>query len=476
MVRRLLWLTVFCAAFAAAAAADKASSIDALLAKYHEYGLFNGSALVADNGAVVMKRGYGMANMEWGIANAADTKFRLGSITKQFTAALLLQLAEEGKVDLSAPLTRYLPDYPAKNGDRITIHQLLNHTSGIPGYTELPQFGEWALTPSSPEAFIKKFSGLDLLFAPGTKFSYSNSAFFVLGHLIEKLTGKRYADELRERVFDRAGMKDSGYDMPGPILAKRAAGYDATFEGYRNTGYLDMTLPYAAGSLYSTVEDLYKWDQALYGDQILKPASKEKMFTPGLSNFGYGFVITKKDGVTTVQHGGGINGFNTVILRELETKRLIVLLNNTGGAPLGEMEGKIREILRGEVPQMPKPPGAAALLKTYESSGIAAALQQAGGADSPYDLREGQLSRVAGHLLSKGKLADGLALAKLIMEKNPKSAGAAMLLARAQQASNNKVEALQAWAKAMELSDTPRAFPTITEEIRKLSAQPAGVK
>ena len=122
-----------------------------MLARYQELGLFNGSALVADRGQVVLRKGYGLANMEWGIANTPDTKFRLGSITKQFTATLVMQLVEKGQIDLSAPITRYLPDYPAKTGTRITIHQLLNHTSGIVGYTELPTFGDTARNPYTPD-------------------------------------------------------------------------------------------------------------------------------------------------------------------------------------------------------------------------------------------------------------------------------------------------------------------------------------
>lgn len=465
MLRILLLSLLSCSLWAA----DKADAIHALLSKYHEQGWFNGSALVADNGAVIFKRGYGMANMEWGIANTPDTKFRLGSITKQFTAALVLQLAEEGKVELNAPLTRYLPDYQARNGDRITVHQILNHTSGIPGYTELPQFREWALIPSTPAAFVAKFSKLDLLFQPGTKFSYSNSGFFIAGYLVEKITGKSYAEVLREKIFEPLGMRDSGFDLPATLLAKRAAGYDVTLDGYRNTGYLDMTLPYAAGSLYSTAEDLYKWDQGLYGDAVLKSASKAKMFTPGLADHGYGFVIRTRDGVKTISHGGAINGFNSVIVREPDTKRLVVLLNNTGGAPLQEMEAKIRAILRGgAAPAMPRPQGAPVLLKTYQASGIQAVLSQIQ-SDQAHDMSEGQLSRLANHLLSMGRTADGVTLARAIVERNPKSANAATLLARAQQAAGNRVEALQAYGRALELSETPRALLMIGDEIRKLS-------
>jgi CubicO group peptidase (beta-lactamase class C family) len=174
-------------------AQDKARQIDDLLSKYNEYGQFNGSALVAENGKIIFKKGFGQANMEWNIPNQPDTKFRLGSITKQFTAFLIVKLAEEGKIKLDVPITTYLPDYPKENGDKITIHHLITHTSGIPNYTSVPNFlKEKSRNPSSPEEFVKTFNKLSLDFKPGEKFSYSNSGYFLLGYIIEKITGKTY--------------------------------------------------------------------------------------------------------------------------------------------------------------------------------------------------------------------------------------------------------------------------------------------
>ena len=461
-------------------ATDASERIETLLKRYQELGLFNGSVLVADGGQVVLKKGYGLANMEWNIPNTADTKFRLGSITKQFTATLIMQLVEQGKIDLKAPVTRYLPNYPARTGDKVTIHQLLNHTSGIVGYTETPAFGTTIRNPYSPTAFLQFFSKLDLLFEPGTKFSYSNSGYFLLGVILEQVTGQPYEKLLRERIFAPLGMNDSGYDSTRPLLSKRAAGYDKQFDGsYVNTSYLDMSQPYAAGSLYSTAEDLYRWDQSFYTEKILSAKSKELMFTPGLSDYGYGWGIRKKDGITTISHGGGINGFNTNITRYPEAKRVIVLLNNTGGAPLGPMTDAISAILDGKEPAMPKQPAAALLFKTWQSSGLAAALAQAKEMQtgSQYDAGDGELSRLAGQLLATGKAVDGLELAKQLAEKAPKSAGAAELLARAHRANGNRIEAVQNYARAIELSDTPRAFLMYTEAIRELSTlEPKAVK
>jgi CubicO group peptidase (beta-lactamase class C family) len=209
-------------------------------------------------------------------------------------------MVEKGQIDLAGPITRYLPDYPKPNGDRITIHQLLNHTSGIPGYTELPEWESSVRDSRTPAELINIFSRLELLFEPGTKFSYNNSGFFLLGAIIEKVSGKHYEQLLRERIFDPLGMNQSGYDSTSPLIEKRAAGYDSTLDGYVNASYLDMGQPYAAGSLYSSVDDLLRWDQALYGDKILKDASKQKMFTAGLGNYGYGLFI-HKGAVTTIE-------------------------------------------------------------------------------------------------------------------------------------------------------------------------------
>lgn len=466
MFRALLILFLTLPVFAA----DKAAKLDMLIARYHQLGLFNGSALVAESGQAILRKSYGEANLEWHVPNTPDTKFRLGSITKQFTATLVLQLAEKGQIDLTAPISRYLPDYPNPNADRITIHHLLNHTSGIPGYTELPEFERTARLPGKGAEFMNIFSRLQLLFEPGTKYSYSNSGYFLLGVILEKVSGKPYVQLLRENIFDPLGMSQSGYDSTRPILEKRAAGYDATLDGFANAAYRDMGEPFAAGSLYSSVDDLLRWDQALYGERVLSNASKQKMFTPGLGDYGYAFFIHKGD-VTTVEHGGSINGFETQITRDLEPKRLYVLLNNTGDAPLNEMVSGLRDILGGKDAPMPKTPASPVLYKTWRSSGIGAVIDQwkSMQAGTVYDTRVGELIRLAGTLLGKGKYVDALELAKVAESMAPKSAAVATLMGRVQAGAGHRVEAVAAYARAIELSDTPRNFPTLTQEIRELS-------
>jgi CubicO group peptidase (beta-lactamase class C family) len=335
-----------------AIAQDKAAKIDALMSQYHQKGLFNGTILVADKGSVIIRKGYGMADMEWDIPNAPDTKFRLGSITKQFTSMLIMQLVQEGKIKLDGKLSDYLSYYRKDTGDKVTIHHLLSHTSGIPSYTSLPGFFKnISRDPYGVEEFIKKYCSGDLKFDPGSKFEYDNSGYFLLGAIIEQLTGGSYEKALQQRILDPLGMKDTGYDHHETILKKRASGYEKPGGAIINAPYLDMSLPYAAGSLYSTVEDLYKWDRALYTDKLLSESNKAIMFKPFLSNYAYGWFVdgqelgNTKEKVLAISHGGGINGFNTLEVRLTSDKSLILLLNNSGGTKLGEMAKNIAAIL-----------------------------------------------------------------------------------------------------------------------------------
>lgn len=241
-------------------AQDNVQKIDALVKQYYDYGQFNGSILVAEKGKIIYEKGFGMANMEWSIPVQPDTKFRIGSVTKQFTAALILQLVGEGKIKLDGKITDYLTDYRKDTGDKVTIHQLLNHTSGIPSYTGRPDFfAEVSRNAYKVADFVKKFASGELEFEPGSKFAYNNSGYFLLGAIVEKVTGKSYETVLAERICKPLGMTNTGYDNHSPLIQKRANGYEKRSTGYINAPYLDMSLPYAAGSMYSTVGDLFKW-------------------------------------------------------------------------------------------------------------------------------------------------------------------------------------------------------------------------
>ena len=458
---------LFLAAPYSAVGQDKANQIDGLMQLYSDYGRFNGTVLVAEAGKVIYKKGFGLAQMEWNIPNKPDTKFRLGSVTKQFTSMLILQLVEEGKLSLEGKLSDCLPYYRQDTGNKVTIHHLLTHTSGIPSYTSLPNFmDEISRDPYGVEDFVKKYCSGDLEFEPGAQFRYNNSGYFILGAVIEKIAGKPYEKVLEERIFGPLGMKNSGYDRSTPLLANRAAGYEQSLDGYRNAEYLDMSLPYAAGSLFSTVEDLYLWDQALYTDKLLSPKMKELLFKPHFeargSAYAYGWAVGKrplsqsKRQIAFTSHGGGINGFNTLIDRLVDDRHLIVLLNNTGGTALGEMAAGITQILYGEPYDLPKKSIARTLYATIEEKSLDAALKQYQELkkDKPkeYDFTPADLNRLGYALMESDKVDDAIKIFQLNIEAYPENANGYDSLAEAYAKKGEKALAIKNYAKALELN------------------------
>ena len=482
-MNRVRLLPLFFVALMAATSAfaqQNVQKIDALLKQYYDYGQFNGSVLVAEKGKVIYEKGFGMANMEWAIPNQPDTKFRIGSVTKQFTSTIVMQLVAEGKIRLDAKLTDYLTDYRKDTGDKVTIHHLLNHTSGIPSYTGLPTFfAKESRNPYTPEEFVKKFASGDLEFEPGSKFAYNNSGYFLLGAIIGKVTGKPYEEVVTERIFKPLGMTDSGYDHSANILEKRASGYQKGPNGYINAPYLDMSLPYAAGSLYSTTRDLFKWNESLYEDKILSAESKKLMFTPGLSNYGYGFTIAdqpigkSEEKTKIIQHGGGINGFNCLVTRAVDKRQTVILLDNVG---LGQYHGKITNsiiaILNGQPADPPKRSVAEALNKIAVDKGAAAAVaeyRKIKASNSPnWDMAETELNTLGYQLVNMKRLKDAIEIFKLNVEMFPTSSNPYDSLGETYLADGQKDLALVNYKKAVEL-DPKNANATLI--VRRLEGK-----
>lgn len=445
-------------------AQTKAEKIDQLISKYNEYRYFNGSALVADNFDVVLKKGYGFANMEWNIQNAADTKHRLGSITKQFTSMLIMQLAEKGKIKLDGKLTEYLPYYRKDTGDKITIEMLLTHTSGIPSYTAETDFIKNVSRKFyKPGDFVKEHCSGDLEFEPGKQYAYNNSGYFILGAIIEKITGKTYEAVLRENIFEPLGMNNSGYDLAETILLKRAAGYQKTFDGYTNAPFLDMSLPYAAGSLYSTVEDLLIWDKALQTEKLLPKKFMDEIFksrVEGLgAKYGYGWSLGKKkignEEYDVITHGGGINGFNTINYFIQKKGQVVILFSNAGGAPLNEITEKIIEILNGKEAKMPAQSLAEHLANVIKEDGVKDAVDQFKQMKEEKDafvLRESEMNQLGYSLMSENKLDKAIAVFKLNVDEFPKSANVYDSYGEALLKKGNKDEAIVNYKKSLELN------------------------
>ncbi|KQZ03681.1 hypothetical protein ASD21_20580 [Caulobacter sp. Root1455] len=340
------------------AAPDFAKQARELITPYLEPEGFSGSILVAKDGAPMWRESFGAADREWDVANTADTKFRLGSITKQFTATAILQLVEQGKLSIDDPVSKYYADAPPAWA-KVTIKHLLTHSSGIPSYTALPGFFDKGSSklPLTPDEIVKLTRDMPLEFEPGAKYNYDNTGYILLGYVIEKVSGETYADYVAKHIFAPLGMKDSGYDVSGVILKKRASGYQGSKDGWRNADYLDMTLPYAAGSLYSTTGDLLIWDRALADGKILTPASRQAMFTDYGHKYGFGWRIDQEAGRERIGHGGGINGFSTGIVRFPKDGVVAIVLSNYNASPSHGIAEKLAGLCVGSY----RPPQAIAL-------------------------------------------------------------------------------------------------------------------
>jgi len=317
------------------------TQVDQLLSAQYKPGGPGATALIAKNGKVIYRKAFGKANLELNVPMKPENVFELGSITKQFTAVAILMLQEQGKLSVDDDITKYLPDYPVK-GKKITIHQLLNHTSGIKSYTDMPSFIKMARTDMTPTELINTFKNEPMDFEPGEQWNYNNSGYIILGFIIEKVSGKTYADFIAENIFKKLGMTSSSYGSMSAIIPNRASGYQPTETGYVNADYLSLSLPYAAGSLMSNVDDMFLWSQAIHNNTLIKKESKQKAFiNTALNNgkptyYGYGWGPNDINGSATLEHGGGIFGYNTMgIYVPGDNVYVLVMTNSNGNSPDG---------------------------------------------------------------------------------------------------------------------------------------------
>jgi CubicO group peptidase (beta-lactamase class C family) len=329
-------------------AQDTAARMEELVQSYVTAKQFMGSVLVSQQGKILLSKGYGSANLEWEIPNSPTTKFRLGSITKQFTAASILLLEERGKLKVEDPVKKYMADAPAA-WDKITIFHLLTHTSGIPRSTfaSSADYRANQVLPTTPENLVAHFRDRPLEFQPGEKWNYSNAGYVLLGYLIEKISGQSYSEFVQQNIFNPLGMKDSGYGSNSAIIAHRGAGYTPTANGPVNAELVDMTIPFSSGALYSTTEDLLKWEQGLFGGKVLSKASLTKMTTPFKQDYAFGLEISANYGYKVIEHDGAVEGFNTELAYYPDDKLVIAVLGNLNGPFPYEIAWKLADIVHG---------------------------------------------------------------------------------------------------------------------------------
>ena len=334
-----LLLSVLPPAGAAVAPADEqfARLADAEIARAYPGGAPGAAVLVKRSGAVVLRKGYGLAQLDYEVPIAPEQVFEIGSVTKQFTAAAILRLAEQGRLALTDPITRFLPDFPT-GGRTVTLEHLLTHTSGVPNYTDLPEWIPRWREDMSLATLIGLFAGRPLDFEPGQSWSYSNSGYVLLGAVIEKVTGRSYEDYVESELFAPLGMTGTRYGHQEEVVAGRVAGYVKGPAGWLNAPYLSLTQPYSAGALMSTVDDLARWSDALEAGRVVSAAARDRMFTPAVlrggeqdgvsTRYGLGNAVTSVAGRPAHEHGGGIHGFVADLLRVPEGDLLVIVLSN----------------------------------------------------------------------------------------------------------------------------------------------------
>jgi CubicO group peptidase (beta-lactamase class C family) len=335
---------------------------------------FEGVVLIAQGNQVLFEQGFGYANREWQIPNSPETKFNIASISKQFTAILTLQLHEQGKLSLEGKISDYLPYYRKDTGSQITIHHLLTHRSGIPNYTSLPNVWEDSLRNHySLKELIVRFCSHDLEFEPDSQYAYNNSGYLILAAVLEEVTGKPFAKLLRQYILKPLSLHDTGIDVRSEVIRFRATGYIKIFNTYRHGNYTYMRNLDGPGSMYTTVRDLFRYSQALFGGQILSPESQERMFTaysygehwiaPYSNAYGYGIGMANIPPYHSAQpynmvfHSGHISGFSSFMAHFTDDQLLVVMLSNIGNistTAMNKLAIALRNAQKGLPYEMPQ--------------------------------------------------------------------------------------------------------------------------
>lgn len=337
--------------------------IDRYLTAWAEMGRFSGNVLLAKNGKIVFRKSYGMANLDQGVPNRQDTVFRIGSMTKPFTALAVLQLEERGLLKLEDPLVGYLPETPGA-WRAVTLHHLLTHTSGVPDISKVSAYHDYG-DPLRIERALETLADAPLQFEPGSRFAYSNSGYMLLGRVIEKVSGKKYEEYLVENVFRPSGMVNSGLGRAGLALKHGAAGYVVGDGKLVNAIDDDMMGPFSAGGLYSTVDDLLRFDQALYTEKLLKRAAIEKAMAPQVrcvfpppfddpnAFYSHGWVVSNVGGHKSVSHGGWVSGFISEFTRYPDDRSVMIVLGNIEAPHMAVITRKVNRILWGGSYELP---------------------------------------------------------------------------------------------------------------------------
>lgn len=385
---------------------------------------FSGTILIARNGVPLVSRAYGMANVELHTPNSTATVYDLASVSKQFTATLIMQLMEQGKLDVTKSICTFIERCPPA-WQPITLRHLLSHTSGIPNFSSLPDWDEQLSHRNySRSTLLALFRDLPLEFTPGTRYRYSNSGYFLLGLVIEKVTQRAYGEVLRSNITEPIGMVHTSFNDNRLLVEHRATGYYSLGTSFITARQMSLSTLLGSGGIQSTTEDLLRWDRALYTDQLLSPASRREMFTPVLNGYGYGWQIGESLGRSRVDHSGSFRGFSTYIVRFLRDSLTVIVLSNSDRASGSGTGMDLARIAFGEPYTLPTRKLRDRLYDTVVGSGVSVALKQIAEIRrvTPALPLDETLLDVGYDLLEAARLADAIAMFEYNISLHPKSA------------------------------------------------------
>jgi CubicO group peptidase (beta-lactamase class C family) len=452
--------------------------IENFLSLCHEYRIFDGSVLVSESGKVLYKKSFGLANREWDVPHELDSRYVIGSISKQFTAMLILQLAEEKRLSLEGKISDYLPDFPKDKGDRVTIHQLLCHSSGIPDnqyfsnwYTEL-----WHKEYSTKE-LIELFYGVNLEFSPGSQFAYSNTGYYICAAIIEKVTGKKYEEVLEKKILRPLMMQNSGFVDSYRIIPKMATGCMYWNFAYIKAPHADPSSSIGAGSIYSTVEDLFKWERALAGNKLISKKYQDLMFQPHINmpggrEYGYGVVLGDEwiagldKSVGFVEHSGNQPGFSCLLLVFPDDDHSIIVLSNIDHIDLRSMKQGLVNILYDQ-PAALKKPISLELAECETLEEVHVVVKEFQDSAERYAIRRDAVNGLGFQFLSEDKKDMGLAVLEFNAREHPRSPWVYESLTEGYSMTGDRAKAIENLKKLLELDPDSAYARKKSEELNK---------
>jgi CubicO group peptidase (beta-lactamase class C family) len=466
-------------------AQDNIARMDKFMQQYNDNRGFAGTVIVAENGTITYARGFGLANREKEMPNGPKVQYRIASISKTFTATMIMKLAEQGKLTVHDPISRFLPGYRKDVADKVMIHHLLTHSSGIPNYVDSPEWRKQVAQPMpSLDFLIRTYCSGDLEFEPGSKYAYSNSGYVLLGAIIEQVTGMTFDKALHTMILDPAGMKDSGLDCAGLDIPQRAEGYLTGFpDDTDKAEQWNMDWTYSAGGIYATPEDMVKWDQALYDAAVISKPSLKLMTAPyfltpqpGFS-YGYGFNLSRRvklrsgDSVLVMSHAGGVPGMTSLFSRVLANHQMVFVVSNTSGAPLAAITQGIFEILNGYEPVPPIKSLAFEMSRAISTEGLQAATRSIQSTlyanKSSLLFSENEMNNLGYSYLRRQKLPEAEAVFSMNVREFPRSWNVYDSLGECYVAMGKKEKAISMYKKSLELNSKNTAG---AEELKKLGA------